>query len=88
MDEDEVGDCSDVATDYISLWHLVHRAEEAMLMVEPVSDVVAQAVVDKERLTGSNIPNNTRLLELQRLAIAHVDEAAAKEYFGLQEVKP
>ena len=81
-DQGSKDDCPETAIDYISLWRLVHRAEEALLMVVPTNEVIAQAIVDKERLAGSNIPNAKRLLELQKLAMVHIDAKTSADFFG------
>jgi len=66
-----------LATGYISLWALVHRAEEALLTAEPPQDVVAAALYDELRLQDSQISNSAQLLAKLRLAVTKLHPEAA-----------
>lgn len=44
-----------LATGYIAVWQRLHRAEEALLLLEPPEVVAAEAEYDMSRLQGSNI---------------------------------
>ena len=58
---------------YINVWKLIHRAEEAMLELQPTPQVLAEALYDEQRLSGSQVDNRDLLLTRLRLAMAHVD---------------
>src|SRR5205085_1399163 len=40
-----------------SVWQLVHRAQEALIDIEPITSVVLRARYDQLRLTGAHIRN-------------------------------
>ncbi len=65
------------ATGYINLWGLVHRAEEALLTVQPSDEVAAAGLYDELRLQGSDIDNSDQLLVKLRLAVSRLAPAAA-----------
>lgn len=67
--------------DYVGLWQLVHDAEEALLVIEPMTEVIAQALMDRRRLMGSTIPQAQSLLAMQAVAVRGLDAAIAKTYF-------
>lgn len=67
--------------DYLGLWQLIHDAEEALLVIEPMTEVIAQALMDRRRLIGSTIPQAQALLAMQAVAIRGLDPAIAKTYF-------
>lgn len=46
---------------YIDLWHRVHRAEEALIKVEPYSEVLEGAMRDQSRLRNANMENKEPL---------------------------
>ena len=66
----------------VGLWQLVHAAEEALLLVEPMTEVIAQALVDRRRLVGSTIPQAPALLAMQGAAVRGLDKAIADTYFA------
>ena len=66
---------------YVGLWQLIHAAEEALLIVEPMTEVIAQALTDRRRLIGSTIPQAPALLAMQGVAVRGLDPAIAKMYF-------
>ena len=49
------------ASGYIRLWELLHRAEEALLLLAPLETVAADAWHDQLRLQGSNIDSRDAL---------------------------
>lgn len=61
---------------YIELWHRVHRAEEALITVEPYPEALAGAMRDESRLTNATIANKDDLLERLRCAVAVLDDSA------------
>ncbi len=67
---------------YVGLWQLIHAAEEALLLVEPMSEVIAQALIDRRRLVASTIPQAPALLAMQGAAVRGLDPAIAETYFA------
>jgi hypothetical protein len=64
------------ATGYIDLWTQLHRAEEALIAVEPVDLVLRGALTDELRLSGSKIVRSDDLLSNLRRAVAELDPGA------------
>lgn len=54
---------------YVDALIRIHRAEEALLTIEPVEDVVAAAYYDEQRIHGSTIGDRDDLLERLRTAV-------------------
>src|SRR5262249_9428133 len=50
-----------VGSDYVSLWERIHRAEEALVYVEPEDRVLEHARYDLDRCTDSTIPDHALL---------------------------
>jgi hypothetical protein len=69
------------ATGYLNLWNLVHRAEEALIMVEPLPHVVVEARFDELRLMSSTMENRADLLSNLRSAMLDLSTCARK-YLG------
>ena len=67
---------------YVGLWQLIHAAEEALLLIEPTTEVIAQALMDRRRLVGSTIPQAPALLAMQGAAVRALDPAIAETYFA------
>jgi len=65
---------------YIDLWHRIHRAQEAMIRLEPISEVAEGAMRDDERLRDANIANRERLLDRLRSAVAVFEARGADGY--------
>jgi hypothetical protein len=65
---------------YIELWHRIHRAQEAMIKLEPPSEVAEGAMRDDERLRDANIANRERLLDRLRSAVAVFEAPEANGY--------
>ena len=61
---------------YIELWHRVHRAEEAMIKVEPYPEALEGAMLDGLRLTNATMANKDTLLKRLNCAIAVLDDSA------------
>ena len=74
---------------YLAVWQAVHRAEEAIVELEPTPAVVADALHDDLRLTDSTLTNAQSLrLSLQR-AVTVLDPPAIDRYFTeLQMIGP
>jgi len=47
---------------YLSLWQLLHRAQEALIYIEDVRQVALRARYDQLRLTGAHIENKDQLV--------------------------
>jgi len=56
------------AIGYIALWERMHRAEEALIEIEPRSQVVADALEDQWRLQDSTVDHSADLLAELKLA--------------------
>jgi hypothetical protein len=69
-----------LATGYSDLWARLHRAEEALIVVTPPSEVLCVALEDEQRLQGSAVSNRATLLENLRLAAVDLDPRAAGRY--------
>jgi hypothetical protein len=65
---------------YIELWHRIHRAQEAMIKLEPLSEVAEGAMRDDERLRDANIANRERLLDRLRAAVPVFEAPEANGY--------
>ncbi len=77
-----------LATGYINLWCRVHRAEEALIDIEPRAAVVYGALDDELRLTGSNIDNRDALLATLQAAVQILDPSAAAVFLKLPPSQP
>jgi hypothetical protein len=60
---------------YIELWHRVHRAEEALIKVEPYPDALEGAMRDTSRLRNANMANKETLLKRLNCAIVALDDS-------------
>ncbi|MCQ9982364.1 hypothetical protein, partial [Staphylococcus aureus] len=67
---------------YIELWHRVHRAEEALVKVEPYTEALAGAMRDESRLLNANMANRESLLRRLRCAVVMLDDSGSGEYLG------
>ncbi|HJQ28715.1 MAG TPA: hypothetical protein VJ827_05210 [Rubrobacter sp.] len=65
---------------YIELWHRIHRAQEAMIKLEPLSEVAEGPMRDDERLRDANIANRERLLDRLRSAVAVFEAPGANGF--------
>lgn len=50
------------ASGYVNLWRFLHRGEEALMGLEPLSSALAAARTDRLRVSKSSIPNRAELL--------------------------
>lgn len=71
-------------TGYLRAWNLVHRAEEAMITLEPRAEVVREAIYDAMCLTGSPMDSNARILNKLRHALALLSPSAT-DYLDLTD---
>ena len=66
-----------IGTGYVDALTRLHRAEEALILVQPEEDVVTGALFDELRLVGSTIPERERLLDKLRSAVEALGPGAA-----------
>jgi hypothetical protein len=59
-----------LGTGFIDLWAHLHRAEEALFLVQPEAEVVGNGAIDEMRLKDSGIDNSTDYLDKLRWAVA------------------
>lgn len=64
---------------YIELWHRAHRAEEALIKIEPYTEAIAGAMRDESRLRHSTMMNKDLLLKRLRCAVAVLDDSETGE---------
>jgi hypothetical protein len=67
---------------YVELWHRVHRAEEALIQVEPRTDALAGAMRDEMRLMDSTMKNKDLLLRRLKCAVAMLDDPTTAEHWS------
>ena len=67
-----------LATGYVDLWNQLHRAEEALILIQDPRELVRDALDDLVRLEGSPIPERRRLATIVRQALADLEPAAEK----------
>ena len=58
---------------YVNAWTKLHRAEEALVEVEPIQMVMRGAMHDKMALTGSQVSNRDELLSKLLYAVKKLD---------------
>jgi hypothetical protein len=59
---------------YIELWHRVHRAEEALIKVEPYPEVLEGAMRDQSRLENAHMENKEPLLAHLQSAMSSLED--------------
>ena len=64
-------------TGYINCWVLLHRAEEALIEIEPLGTVLMDAMDDKLSIQGSTIGNRAELLDTLMQSVKDLDPSAA-----------
>lgn len=62
---------------YVNTWGKLHRAEEALVEVEPIEMTMRGAMHDKMAISGSQISNRDELLSKLRYAVKKLDPAMA-----------
>ncbi len=62
-----------LGTGYIKAWKMLHRAEEALVQFEPVSQVIRDTIRTNVRVQGSDIGNRAYLKHLSRQAVKNAD---------------
>jgi hypothetical protein len=73
-------------TGYLAAWSLVHRAEEALIILEPREEVIREALNDELSLEGSDMQAREIVLNKLRRAVANLS-ASASMYLDQQPVK-
>jgi hypothetical protein len=68
-----------LAYGYVDVFRALHRAEEAILVLQPVANTVGDALHDALSLDGSTISNRDRLSGVIRVALHKVSAAAAED---------
>ena len=63
---------------YTSVWRRLHRAEECLIVVEPVAAVIGSALQDELRLQGARMPMGASLLAKVRQAMVMVDAESCR----------
>lgn len=76
-----------LGTAYVNVWKLVHRAEEALLALLPIPNLMSEALFDEQRLASSEMGERDELLTRLRLAVAGLDQSGAK-YLSQQPAVP
>src|SRR5579863_9558433 len=61
---------------YLNAWTYIHRAEEAMITIAPVEEVIKETLHDDSSIEGSAIPTRDDLLNRLRLAVRKLSPAA------------
>ncbi|HXN02462.1 MAG TPA: hypothetical protein VN973_11320 [Candidatus Dormibacteraeota bacterium] len=64
------------AAGYLALWKRLHRAEEALMEIEPRTQVVADALYDEWRLQNSNMQHGVDLIADLKPARQYLDSVA------------
>lgn len=80
-----------VGTGYVDALTRLHRAEEALILLQPTEDAVTGALFDELRLDGSTIPERERLLGKLHAAIPALCPSAAAylaQHQGALRAKP
>lgn len=71
-----------LASGYISTWRRLHRAQEAMILVKPLQDVIYDALHDEMRLLGSTIASSENELNKLRTALKQLSPSATIYLIG------
>lgn len=69
-----------LALGYINAWGKLHRAEEALIEVEPVEVVIRGALHDKLAIQNSEMKNSDELLKKLRQAVKELDPAMESQF--------
>jgi hypothetical protein len=71
-----------LGTGYASLWKHLHRAEEALIELDPEAELVRGAYYDQLRLSGSAFAQAPAMIEQLQSALAVLNPDAAVRYLG------
>jgi hypothetical protein len=70
---------------YIDAWMALHRAEEALFLIESLEAVIGEGIYDELRLEGSQIANLDELMSKVRRAVGSLSPQAAHLYLGKED---
>jgi hypothetical protein len=76
------------ASGYMSVWRALHRADEALIIVEPDDSAVGDALHDALSLGGSAIGNRERLIDIVRLGMHRLSPGAASAFMSAVTAAP
>lgn len=71
---------------YIDAWMALHRAEEALFMIESLEAVLGEGIYDELRLEGSQIANLDELMSKVRRGVGSLSPQAAHLYLGKEDL--
>ena len=71
-----------LASGYMSVLRALHRADEALIIVEPADAAVGDALHDALSLEGSAIGNRERLLDIVRIAMHRLSPGSAASFMS------
>jgi hypothetical protein len=71
-----------MASGYMSVWRGLHRADEALIIVEPPDAAVGDALHDALSLEGSAIGNRERLIDIVRIAMHRLSPGSAAAFMS------
>ena len=71
-----------LASGYMSVLRALHRADEALIIVEPADAAVGDALHDALSLEGSVIGNRERLLDIVRIAMHRLSPGSAASFMS------
>jgi hypothetical protein len=69
-----------MGTGYLDLWSILHRAEEALILILPEEVIVTGALYDLDRLIGSTIADKEHLIGRLSSALVHLRPSILKIY--------
>jgi hypothetical protein len=71
-----------LASGYMSVLRALHRADEALIIVEPADAAVGDALHDALSLEGSAIGNRERLIDIVRIAMHRLSPGSAAAFMA------
>ena len=77
-----------LASGYMSVLRSLHRADEALIIVEPTDAAVGDALHDALSLEGSSIGNRERLIDIVRIAMHRLSPASAASFMAAVTDEP
>jgi len=77
-----------LASGYMSVLRSLHRADEALIIVEPTDAAVGDALHDALSLEGSAIGNRERLIDIVRIAMHRLSPGSAAVFMSAVSDKP
>jgi hypothetical protein len=77
-----------LASGYMSVLRSLHRADEALIIVEPTDAAVGDALHDALSLEGSAIGNRERLIDIVRIAMHRLSPGSAASFMAAVSDQP